>query len=206
VYLLNSLLKRSIPTNIYHSTVAASLVRLIVVYGLVFSPQDASAKHRLGPYIVETSFFFFFFFFFLGFLVPRKMLTPSLVGVTTSLYWGMVEASIGIFVACLPTIQVLFRRGRWKRVFTGAPNSPSLGPAIPTSRSFRSKSSNKRVIHVDYTVDVEYSNADDNPILTRAEPWIRNDRSEDSGSAGIELQQSSRPCHSDTEQRAGESC
>jgi len=112
----------------------------------------------------------------------------------------MVESSIGILVACLLTIQVLFRKGRWKRVFGGAPSSPSLGAVIPTSRSFRSKSSAARVIHVDYAVDVEYSIADNNPILTRAEPWIRNDGSDDNGSEGFELQQN-RPWHSDTEQR-----
>ncbi|KAI3328949.1 hypothetical protein HD806DRAFT_481177 [Xylariaceae sp. AK1471] len=134
-------------------TVAASLLRLILVAPLVFTPHDADANHRF-------------------------------VSITTSLYWGMVESSIGIFVACLPTLQFLFRKNRWRAFF--GPVTSSTG--VSTSRSFKSKLTSKPVIQVDYTVDVAYANKDSNPILTRTEPWMHNNRSED-GSDNIEMQE-----------------
>ncbi|KAJ2985496.1 hypothetical protein NUW58_g5497 [Xylaria curta] len=110
------------------------------------------------------------------------------VSITTSLYWGMVESGIGIFVACLPTIQFLLRKNRWKGG-SGTTTTPSGGSAgISTSGRLRSTLSNRQAIQVDCTVDVAYSNKDSNPILTRAGPWPHDNRSED-GSDDIELRE-----------------
>lgn len=129
-------------------TVAASLLRLIVITELVFSPQDTTANHRF-------------------------------VSITTSLYWGMVESSIGIFVACLPTIQFLFRKNKLGGT-SGSATTPSEGRAeISSPRRFMSSLSSRPAIQVEYTVDVAYSNKDSSPILPRVNPWHRNNRSED---------------------------
>src|SRR5438094_175283 len=100
----------------------------------------------------------------------------------------MVESSIGIFVACLPTTQYLFRRNTRKGV-SGASTTSSGGSAgISNSRGFGSTLSRNRAIQVEYTIDVAHLNKDSNPILTRADPWLHNNRS-DEGSDDIELQE-----------------
>ncbi|KAI1360048.1 hypothetical protein F5Y08DRAFT_331872 [Xylaria arbuscula] len=100
------------------------------------------------------------------------------VSITTSLYWGMVECSIGIIVACLPTIQFLFRKNRLKGNSRYA-STPSEGRMeVSSPRRFASSFSNKPAIQVEYTVDVDYSNTDSSPILNRVNPWHQNNISE----------------------------
>ncbi|KAI0508977.1 hypothetical protein F5B22DRAFT_649477 [Xylaria bambusicola] len=118
-------------------TVAASLLRLIVLTGLVFSPHSATASHRF-------------------------------VSITTSMYWGMVESSIGIIVACLPTIQFLFRRNS----LTGASRSVTMrryGKVdISRPRPFQSSFSSGPTNQTEDSVDVAYSNKYKSPIVDRA--------------------------------------
>ncbi|KAJ3552566.1 hypothetical protein NPX13_g11082 [Xylaria arbuscula] len=100
------------------------------------------------------------------------------VSITTSLYWGMVECSIGIIVACLPTIQFLFRKNKLKGNSRYA-STPSEGRMdVSSPRRFASSFSNKPAIQVEYTVDVDYSNTDSSPILNRVNPWHQNNISE----------------------------
>ncbi|KAI2465644.1 hypothetical protein F4781DRAFT_408416 [Annulohypoxylon bovei var. microspora] len=75
------------------------------------------------------------------------MTDDNILGVTACMYWGMVECGVGVFAACLPTIQFLFRRFIWE---------PAVSSSLFSSRSSRSSES-KDAIHVSQTVDVTYA-------------------------------------------------
>lgn len=109
------------------------------------------------------------------------------VAITTSVYWGIVEAGVGIFVACLPTLQFIFRRNRWRSLVGLAVPTPPTSADAPSSRCFKMKLGSNPCIHVDRTVDVTYANADDNPMLAKTENWVHNNRSQ-GGSEDIEMQ------------------
>ncbi|KAI1453282.1 hypothetical protein F4805DRAFT_381511 [Annulohypoxylon moriforme] len=72
----------------------------------------------------------------------------NILGVTACLYWGMVECGVGVFAACLPTIQFLFRKLIWEPAV-------SSSKSLFSSRSSRSSQS-KEAIHVSQTIDVTY--------------------------------------------------
>ncbi|KAI0883286.1 uncharacterized protein GGS22DRAFT_38276 [Annulohypoxylon maeteangense] len=83
-----------------------------------------------------------------SFIGNFDMTDDNILGVTACLYWGMVESGVGVFAACLPTIQFLFRKFIWE-------------PALSSSKSlFSSRSSrtagSRDAIHVDQTFGVTY--------------------------------------------------
>ncbi|KAI5923510.1 hypothetical protein F4810DRAFT_669150 [Camillea tinctor] len=39
-----------------------------------------------------------------------------ILDITLYVYWGMVECSMGVFAACLPTLQLFFRQRAWQRI------------------------------------------------------------------------------------------
>jgi hypothetical protein len=102
------------------------------------------------------------------------------VSITTSLYWGLVEAGVGVFVACLPTLQVVLRQNKWKAIVGLAVTTPSTsGSTDPQpSRLFKMKLGSNPAIQVDRTVDVTYGNADSNLMLTKTQNWVHNSRTE----------------------------
>ncbi|KAG8157635.1 hypothetical protein KVR01_012677 [Diaporthe batatas] len=110
------------------------------------------------------------------------------VSITTSVYWGMVEAGIGILVACLPTLQFMLRKNRWRAII-GQPVSAqqaSTGNSIP--HSFKLKLGSNPEIQVDRTFDVTYDNMDTNPILSQAPNVTQNNRTSEGGTDDIEMQ------------------
>lgn len=108
--------------------------------------------------------------------VSLANLTPSslgnhadvdIVSITTSVYWGIVEAGIGVFVACLPTLQFMFRQNKWKAIIGIAVTTPPTSADPPPSRLFKMKLGSNPTIQVDRTVDVTYAKAGSNPMLTK---------------------------------------
>ncbi|KAI6085049.1 hypothetical protein F4821DRAFT_241794 [Hypoxylon rubiginosum] len=136
-------------------TVAASLLRLILVTPLVFGVHESAPNNRF-------------------------------VSITTSLYWGMIETGVGILAACLPTLQFLLRKNRWRPLF--GLNSTDSADVSP-SRPFHLKLPSNPVIHVDRTVDVAYESKCSSPVITRAKTWIRRNESVD-GPDDIEMRDS----------------
>ncbi|KAL2278287.1 hypothetical protein FJTKL_14557 [Diaporthe vaccinii] len=118
----------------------------------------------------------------LALLIPRIFslektnASHRLVSITTSLYWGMVEAGVGIFVACLPTLQFLFRRNKWRALFRLTATATPSSAGVSISRSPRFKLASNSAIQVDRTVDITYVNVDSNPILMRNQIWVYNNR------------------------------
>ncbi|KAK2611831.1 hypothetical protein N8I77_005153 [Diaporthe amygdali] len=129
----------------------------------------------------------------LALLIPRVFsledtdASHRFVSLTTSLYWGMVEAGVGIFVACLPTLQFLFRKNKWRALFGLTATTPPSSAGLSISRSSKFKLSSNPAIQVDRTVDVTYANVDSNPILMKNQNWVHNNRSE-GGLDDIEMQ------------------
>ncbi|KAK4463243.1 hypothetical protein QBC42DRAFT_296176 [Cladorrhinum samala] len=72
--------------------------------------------------------------------------------ITEYLYWGMVECGIGIFAACFPIFQVLFRKLPWPSVFT-RPKSPL---DCDTSNSNQTSESGKQSIVVEHSARVSH--------------------------------------------------
>ncbi|KAI1135650.1 hypothetical protein F5Y05DRAFT_167348 [Hypoxylon sp. FL0543] len=72
-----------------------------------------------------------------------------ILDVTGCMYWGMVECGVGVFAACLPTIQFLFRKFIWE------PASISTKSMFYT-RSSRSSESRKDSVYVDRTFNIAY--------------------------------------------------
>ncbi|KAI0025165.1 plasma membrane protein Pth11-like protein [Xylariomycetidae sp. FL0641] len=56
--------------------------------------------------------------------------TDVILWMTTSIYWGMIECGVGVFAACLPTLQSLVRPGAWEPVSNAAGNSKHPGESI----------------------------------------------------------------------------
>ncbi|OTA91473.1 hypothetical protein M434DRAFT_388481 [Hypoxylon sp. CO27-5] len=73
--------------------------------------------------------------------------------VTACMYWGMVECGVGVFAACLPTIQFLFRKFIWE---------PAASPIkrMFSSRPSRSSETPKHSIYVDRSFNVAYVEVD----------------------------------------------
>lgn len=90
-----------INANVYADrTVVASMVRLInmsrlVAYGFS-ADEDGIRKFPM--------------------MSPRTIVSTNIrsVVVTEYLYWGIVESGVGVFAACLPTLQFLLRNWSWK--------------------------------------------------------------------------------------------
>ncbi|KAI0099571.1 hypothetical protein F4776DRAFT_525860 [Hypoxylon sp. NC0597] len=72
-----------------------------------------------------------------------------ILSVTACMYWGMVECGVGVFAACLPTVQFLFRKFIW------APAASST-KSMFNSRSSRSSETPKDPIYVDRSFNVAY--------------------------------------------------
>ncbi|KAI0835131.1 hypothetical protein F5Y06DRAFT_139406 [Hypoxylon sp. FL0890] len=78
----------------------------------------------------------------------------AILSVTGCMYWGMVECGVGVFAACLPTIQFLFRKFIWE------PAAISTKSMFYT-RSSRSSDFQKDSIYVDRTFNVAYDKVND---------------------------------------------
>ncbi|KAI1098846.1 hypothetical protein F4804DRAFT_323640 [Jackrogersella minutella] len=87
-----------------------------------------------------------------SFLGNFDMTSDDILGETACMYWGMVECGVGVFAACLPTIQFLFRKFLWE-------------PAVSSTKSlFSSRSSDiqRDAILVDQTFDIAYAKVHNN--------------------------------------------
>ncbi|KAI1481085.1 hypothetical protein F4774DRAFT_56141 [Daldinia eschscholtzii] len=74
----------------------------------------------------------------------------NILNITLYCYWGMVECSVGVFAACLPTLQLFFRRKTWQSV---ASRTRSLFSNRSPSASY-SEYRDGNAIQVDRRVDV----------------------------------------------------
>ncbi|KAK7964353.1 hypothetical protein PG988_011327 [Apiospora saccharicola] len=81
-------------------TLASSLARLIISVGFVKEAADPKSDFILSS-------------------------DAPAVNTTTYCYWGMVECSVGVVAACMPTLQIFFRRSTWKSLGTKTFNSNS---------------------------------------------------------------------------------
>jgi hypothetical protein len=118
--------------------------------------------------------------------------TPSqqrFITLTTSVYFGMVEAGVAIFVACLPTLQMPLRAWIWgKPVATTAGTAGSSGgrtgsmPNMFGYRSWRRAGS-----QADPTIDAANENMDSNPILSVSESWVYHNNRSEEGAHDIEM-------------------
>lgn len=82
------------------STVACALARLIVSVEFVKQAGDPKNDHIRTITLPSVT------------KIVLNLLSDNhlTVNITLYVYWAMVEASIGVFAACLPTLQVLLRR------------------------------------------------------------------------------------------------
>ncbi|KAF2678697.1 hypothetical protein K458DRAFT_408747 [Lentithecium fluviatile CBS 122367] len=140
----------------------------------------------------------------LAFLAPRVFSTkqgPPLTfeqrsaSLSSTLYWGMVELGVAIFVACLPTVQKLFRpqdgKGLLSRLGATGASSKSKSNTSSSSRTLGSKITNKPRIFVDHTVDIAYedTDTDSRPILSGLENlWTRRGKKSEDNVSDIEMQ------------------
>ncbi|KAI1643734.1 uncharacterized protein F4817DRAFT_348821 [Daldinia loculata] len=76
--------------------------------------------------------------------------SDNILNITLYCYWGMVECSVGVFAACLPTLQLFFRRRTWQSV---ASRTRSLFSSRLRSASY-SEYKDGIAIQVDRMVDV----------------------------------------------------
>lgn len=101
----------------------------------------------------------------------------------------MVESSVGILVACLPTVQFLLRKKRWRSLPRPVTTTSSTSQSISLSR-LGPKFTSRPAIQVGHTVhvDVAYAGSSDgNRNLLGSEAWVHNNRSEE-GSHEVEMQ------------------
>ncbi|KAF2864799.1 hypothetical protein BDV95DRAFT_632637 [Massariosphaeria phaeospora] len=114
---------------------------------------------------------------------------------SSTLYWGMIELGVAIFVACLPTVQKLLRsqdgKGLLSRIGMTGGSSRSKSHTSSSSQTPGSKNTNKPRINVDRTVDIAYEDTetDSRPILTGLDSvWTRRGKKSEDNSSDIELQ------------------
>ncbi|KAI2614960.1 plasma membrane protein Pth11-like protein [Hypoxylon sp. NC1633] len=74
----------------------------------------------------------------------------AILTVTDYLYWGMIEIGIGVFAACLPTVQSLFRGWSWDPILRSARGV--LSSTGSATRFLRTRSS-KRTMQADQTAE-----------------------------------------------------
>ncbi|KAI1502483.1 hypothetical protein F5X99DRAFT_427139 [Biscogniauxia marginata] len=92
----------------------------------------------------------------------------NILNITLYVYWGMVECSMAVFAACLPTFRLFSQRWTWsefggraRRIFC----NPSSGRFYPDSR-------NQNGIHIERMAGVEsnekrkYANLDNSPSIS----------------------------------------
>lgn len=75
--------------------------------------------------------------------------SDRILNITLYCYWGMVECSMGVFAACLPTLQLFFRRWAWDALAT---RTRSLFQSLSSGDYYSSRT--RDAIRVDSTVDV----------------------------------------------------
>lgn len=120
----------------------------------------------------------------------------AIASLSSTLYWGMIELGVAIFVACLPTIQKAFRSKDGKGILSriGALSKSKSHSSSAFSRTtIGSKTINKQRICVDDTIDITYESTDTDmdsrPILSGPDPlWTRRSKKGDNHVADIELQ------------------
>ncbi|PSN69537.1 hypothetical protein BS50DRAFT_490859 [Corynespora cassiicola Philippines] len=136
------------------------------------------------------------------------ILSIFLVGsaLSSTLYWGMIELGVAIFVACLPTVQKFLRSkgGKGFLSFISVTTLSSKSKSATTSSSSQtigSKATYKPRICVDQTVDVAYedTDTDSRPILFGLDSrWTKRSKKSEDNASDIEMQsgrsRSSDPC------------
>ncbi|KAI0157915.1 hypothetical protein GGR52DRAFT_576885 [Hypoxylon sp. FL1284] len=80
------------------------------------------------------------------------MTSDNILGVTACIYWGMVECGVGVFAACLPTIQHLFRIWVWEP----AVSSTKTLFGSRGSQTSQSSEYNKGTLQADQTSEAAY--------------------------------------------------
>ncbi|KAI1391574.1 uncharacterized protein F4822DRAFT_190157 [Hypoxylon trugodes] len=104
-----------------------------------------------------------------SFMGGLNITDDNILGVSACLYWGMVECGVGVFAACLPTIQYLVRKFVFEPVVSSA-------KSIFSSRSSRHSSDFRRDgVHIEKTVDVSYKELKDD-CLARPESSVIAER------------------------------
>ncbi|EAT88216.1 hypothetical protein SNOG_04456 [Parastagonospora nodorum SN15] len=107
---------------------------------------------------------------------------------SSTLYWGMIELGVGIFVACIPTVQKFCRQQDRQGLLS---HIGMAGASSSSSRTVGSKDTNKPRICVDHTVNIAYGDldADRKPKLSRLESvWARHGTRSECNAAYIEMQ------------------
>ncbi|KAH4802903.1 hypothetical protein HBI81_084900 [Parastagonospora nodorum] len=107
---------------------------------------------------------------------------------SSALYWGMIELGVGIFVACIPTVQKFCRQQDRQGLLS---HIGMAGASSSSSRTVGSKDTNKPRICVDHTVNIAYGDldADRKPKLSRLESvWARHGTRSECNAAYIEMQ------------------
>ncbi|KAI1395722.1 hypothetical protein F4819DRAFT_477547 [Hypoxylon fuscum] len=84
--------------------------------------------------------------------------SDSILSVTACMYWGMVECGVGVFAACLPTVQFLFKKRAWEPVSTSLFSTKSMF----SSRSSRLSENYRNGIHIDQRLGSSYAKIDSN--------------------------------------------
>ncbi|KAI1414492.1 hypothetical protein F5Y13DRAFT_16809 [Hypoxylon sp. FL1857] len=100
-----------------------------------------------------------------SFIGDFDLTKDNILGVTACMYWGMVECGVGVFAACLPTIQFLFRKFIWEPTVNST-------KSMFSTRSSRSSDSQKDSIYVNRTFNVEYDQVNDTSSRATSPAYI----------------------------------
>ncbi|KAK8063306.1 hypothetical protein PG996_007958 [Apiospora saccharicola] len=101
-----------------------------------------------------------------------------ILNTTLYCYWGMVECSIGVFAACLPTLQIFFRRNTWQSV---ADKTKSL-----FSSGSRSSRNSKNRFDSESSQDIQLKHRDQRDSNDKKKPVMDSRRG--SSESTVELQ------------------
>lgn len=107
--------------------------------------------------------------------MPELPANQVAVQIATSLYWGMIESGIGVFAACLPTLQFFIRAKTWKGVINTLKSFSTVNLSV---RRLLAARESRRGVYINDTADIAYSNKDSHPILSKSASWTHHGRSE----------------------------
>lgn len=119
-------------------TLAAALARLIVTVGFFKQANDPNSDNiREFDLLIAR--------------LLRQWLMLVKVNITLYVYWGMVECSIAVFAACLPTFRLFSQRWAWSRLGSRARRLFST----PSSSTYFPDLSNEGGIRIERVFGVE---------------------------------------------------
>ncbi|KAL7625751.1 hypothetical protein AAE478_004974 [Parahypoxylon ruwenzoriense] len=142
-------------------TVVASLIRFIMISGEFVGGYNITPDNISKRSLPNISFLS---------LDNSSRNIAIVVGITGCMYWGMVECGVGVFAACLPTIQFLFRKQIWE-------------PAIKKARGISNSKltgSDSNIIYFDQTPDAIYAKAHEGSSRSTLPAYPSSVRSDDS--------------------------